>query len=247
MAIDHSGHKGAARIRALLVNPTHNDQNIWSYDRMCEALGAKFFTPPLGLLSVAALLPDNWQIRLLDRNFNVLSAHDLQDTDVVLTGGMLTQRSDTLEVIRISQKCGVPVVVGGFDVSASPAIYANADVIVVGEAETCIDELVPAAAPPVACGADRTESNVSDSATCRLLAKQMLITVATCDRVRAASIIMPVRHGQTRQLIMVCGSTSEASNVAANEMELLNCWNASGDALPLKKYRSKCLTMLRWC
>lgn len=131
-------------MRVLFINPAHRDQNIWTYDRMSEALGAKFFTPPLGLLTVAALLPKSWDIRLVDRNFANITSEDLRNADVVLTGGMLTQRTDTLEIISLSQRHGVQVVVGGFDASASQAIYSSADVIVVGEAETCIDELINA-------------------------------------------------------------------------------------------------------
>src|SRR5437773_2706744 len=73
-----------------------------------------------------------------------LTEQDLCWADVIMTGGMLNQQADTLEVIKLGQRHGKPVVVGGPDVTSSPHIYSSADFRVLGEAEGIIDEFVTA-------------------------------------------------------------------------------------------------------
>jgi radical SAM superfamily enzyme YgiQ (UPF0313 family) len=98
-------------------------------------VGARYSETPLGLVTVAALLPADWEVRLVDRNVSELRAGDLAWADVVMTGGMLPQQRDALEVIRLAHGAGKPVVVGGPDVTATPEVYATADFQVLGEAE----------------------------------------------------------------------------------------------------------------
>ena len=54
-------------MRVLLINPKF-PYSYWSYTRVCEMVGCKTLFPPLGLITVAALLPDTWEIRLVDLN-----------------------------------------------------------------------------------------------------------------------------------------------------------------------------------
>ncbi len=84
---------------------------------------------------MAALLPSEWEFRLVDRNVAALTAADLAWADLVMTGGMLPQQRDTLVVIRLSRAAGKPVVVGGPDVTATPEVYREAGFQVHGEAE----------------------------------------------------------------------------------------------------------------
>jgi radical SAM superfamily enzyme YgiQ (UPF0313 family) len=97
---------------------------------------------PLGLITVAALLPKDWELRLVDRNTVDLTDADLDWADLVLTGGMLPQQRDTLRVLELAHEHGKPVVVGGPDVSSSPHIYARADFQVLGEAEEILGGFV---------------------------------------------------------------------------------------------------------
>jgi radical SAM superfamily enzyme YgiQ (UPF0313 family) len=114
------------------------------YPELREVLGCGYLMPPLGLLTVAALLPRSWDVRLIDHNFQKLSIDDLDRADVVMTGGMLTQQNDTLEIIRLAQARGKPVVVGGPDVTSSPHVYRHADFQVLGEAEGVMDAFLAA-------------------------------------------------------------------------------------------------------
>lgn len=128
--------------RALLVFPRFGSQSFWNYQETCRAVGASYSAAPLGLVTVAALLPREWELRLVDRNVEPLAAADLAWADLVMTGGMLPQQRDALEVIRLAHAAGKPVVVGGPDATASPEVYREAEFQVHGEAEEVLPDLV---------------------------------------------------------------------------------------------------------
>jgi radical SAM superfamily enzyme YgiQ (UPF0313 family) len=130
--------------RVLLVYPRFVTPSFWNFDEPCRLMGARYPTPPLGLITVAAMLPPSWELRLIDRNVGVLRPEDLAWADLVLMSGMLPQQPDTLEVIRLCRESGKPVAVGGPDVTSSPEIYAGAHIRVMGEAELVIDEFIHA-------------------------------------------------------------------------------------------------------
>jgi radical SAM superfamily enzyme YgiQ (UPF0313 family) len=119
----------------LLVYPRFGAGSFWNYRATCDAVGARYSATPLGLVTVAALLPRDWEVRLVDRNIEELSDDALAWADVVMTGGMLPQQRDALELIARAHDAGKPVVVGGPDVTASPEVYAAAEFQVRGEAE----------------------------------------------------------------------------------------------------------------
>jgi radical SAM superfamily enzyme YgiQ (UPF0313 family) len=104
--------------------------------------GAKCPAPPLGLITVAALLPPSWSVRLIDRNAEELLDSDIDWADIVLTGGMLPQRPDALDVIDRAQSRGKPVAVGGPDVMSSPEAFEKAQFLIVGEAEAILSDFV---------------------------------------------------------------------------------------------------------
>ncbi|MCW5744751.1 MAG: B12-binding domain-containing radical SAM protein [Alphaproteobacteria bacterium] len=128
----------------LMVFPKFNPNSFWSLQAACDVWGARCPAPPLGLITVAALLPPDWPVRLVNRNAEELTAADLDWADMVMTGGMLPQRPDALALIELCRQHGKPVVVGGPDVSSSPEVYEAADFRVVGEAEGIIDRFVDA-------------------------------------------------------------------------------------------------------
>lgn len=130
--------------RALLISPRFTGPPNYMYKTVCDIVGAGYPTPPLGLLTVAALLPTSWEIRLIDRNFQNVDEKELEWADVVLTGGMLTQQNDTLAIMELAKASGKPVVVGGPDVTSSAHVYDHADFKVLGEAEGVIDEFLAA-------------------------------------------------------------------------------------------------------
>jgi len=123
--------------RALLVWPKFGSFSFWNFERVCELVGVKYMTPPLGLLTVAALLPADWELRLVDENVSPLRDADLDWADLVLVGSKIVHRQRALAVIRHAVSRGKTVVVGGPDPTLHPALYrgAGAPFLCLGEAE----------------------------------------------------------------------------------------------------------------
>jgi radical SAM superfamily enzyme YgiQ (UPF0313 family) len=134
----------AAPTKVLLVFPRFNPNSFWSFEAACKAVGARCPAPPLGLLTVAALLPQSWEFKLVDRNAEALEEKDILWADLIMTGGMLPQRLDALAIMDRCGRLGRTVCVGGPDATSSPQAYESADFLILGEAEGIIDEFVSA-------------------------------------------------------------------------------------------------------
>jgi radical SAM superfamily enzyme YgiQ (UPF0313 family) len=128
----------------LLVYPRFSAATFWNFSVACELVGARYPAAPLGLITLAAVLPPTWDIRLVNRNTEELTDADLGWADIVMTGGMLAQQVDTLELIALCHAHDKPVAVGGPDPTSSPEVYAAADFRVLGEVEGIIDEFIAA-------------------------------------------------------------------------------------------------------
>ncbi len=146
---------------ALLVFPKFNPNSFWSLRALCDVWGARVPAPPLGLITLAALLPAYWNLRLVDRNAVELCEADLAWADLVMTGGMLPQQEDALAVIALCKSGGKPVAVGGPDAMSSPETYAHADFLVLGEAEGLIDQLVAAWSDGARTGCSKAKNSRS--------------------------------------------------------------------------------------
>jgi radical SAM superfamily enzyme YgiQ (UPF0313 family) len=101
-------------------------------------VGKKYPAAPLGLLTVAALLPQHWQFRLIDENVEPLLDEHIQNADLVCIGGMLPQQNSMLDLITRAHKLNCVVVVGGPDPTSQPELYKEADFLVLGEGEITI-------------------------------------------------------------------------------------------------------------
>jgi len=125
-------------VRCLLVQVRFSAFSFWNFVAACETMGASTPSPPLGLLTVAALLPQHWQFRLLDLNTRPFSEEDWAWADLVCVGGMLPQQAGMLAVIERARRDGKFVAVGGSDPTSQPDVYAAADARVLGEGESAI-------------------------------------------------------------------------------------------------------------
>jgi radical SAM superfamily enzyme YgiQ (UPF0313 family) len=128
----------------LMLYPLFTAESFWSFGESCKLMGVRRPAAPLGLITVAAMLPSSWTVRLIDCNTQAFGDDDLAWADVVFTGGMLPQQADTLRLIDKCRAAGKPVVVGGPDPTSSPHIYEKADFRVLGEAESVIDDFIAA-------------------------------------------------------------------------------------------------------
>jgi radical SAM superfamily enzyme YgiQ (UPF0313 family) len=136
------GRDGGCNV--LMIFPKFCAHSFWNYIDTCKLVNVRYPTAPLGLITVASLLPGNWHVRLIDRNTQELGDADIDWADLVMTGGMLPQQADTLALIALCHAAGKPVVVGGPDATSSPHVYSAADFRVLGEAEGILAEFVSA-------------------------------------------------------------------------------------------------------
>ena len=97
---------------ALLVNPRH-PPTYWGVEFALDITGVKAAFPPLGLLTVAAMFPPEYELRLVDMNVATLEDSDLEWADVVFTSTMIVQWNSLAVVIERCNRAGVPVVAGG--------------------------------------------------------------------------------------------------------------------------------------
>lgn len=129
----------------LLVSPRF-PETFWSFTKVNRIFGKKWVVPPLGLITVASLLPQEWGFRFVDMVGRMITEDDWNFSEIVLISGMQVQEQGIIEVIREAKARGKRVVVGGpwaFH-RAEHALASGADVVVRGEAETTVPELLEA-------------------------------------------------------------------------------------------------------
>src|SRR5512139_1178351 len=99
-------------MRILFVYPQYPD-TFWSFKHALRFVSKRAGQPPLGLLTVASLLPAEWEKRLIDLNLEPLTTRDLRWADYVFLGGMSVQAESARSVIRLCNETGTRVVAGG--------------------------------------------------------------------------------------------------------------------------------------
>ncbi|HUE83623.1 MAG TPA: radical SAM protein [Pyrinomonadaceae bacterium] len=128
-------------MNALLINPEFPD-TYWSFRHALSFEGKKSAYPPLGLLTVSALLPRTWKRRLVDMEVRRLRQSDIAWADIVLVTAMLVQKESVKRVIDRCKAMGKRVLIGGPYVSTSTDSMPGADHVFVGEAETTLPQFL---------------------------------------------------------------------------------------------------------
>ncbi len=118
----------------LLVNPEFPD-TFWSFKHALEFVGKRAALPPLGLLTVASLLPADWAVRLVDANVRDLSEKDLDWADCVFIGAMVVQRESARRIVARCKAAGIVVVAGGPLFTSEVEQFPDVDHFVLNEAE----------------------------------------------------------------------------------------------------------------
>ncbi|WP_295476166.1 B12-binding domain-containing radical SAM protein [Synechococcus sp. UW140] len=106
-------------MRTLFVYPEF-PKTFWSYEKILELVNRKVLLPPLGLVTVAALLPQHWQMKLVDRNVREVTEAEWNWAELVVISGMIVQKSDMAAQIAKAKERGLPVAVGGPFASSTP-------------------------------------------------------------------------------------------------------------------------------
>ena len=145
-------------MKVLLVNPEFPD-TYWSFRHALPFEGKRCAFPPLGLLTVSALLPATWERRLVDLNIEKLRTSDIEWADIVMATAMLVQKDSLKEVVRRAKDRGKRVVIGGPYITTTIEDLPEADHIFLGEAETTlplfIEDLARGEAKPSYKAAER--------------------------------------------------------------------------------------------
>jgi len=132
----------ADNTKCLIVQSKFSTFSFWNYTEVCKIVDAKYPAAPLGLMTAAALLPQNWDFKLVDENVEPLTDEHFAWADIVCTGGMLPQQKGMLEVISRAHQNGCKVIVGGPDPTSQPEVYKEADFRVLGEGEITIPQFI---------------------------------------------------------------------------------------------------------
>src|SRR3989454_8055625 len=131
------------RMNVLLVQPSA-PKPCWGFQYAVGMVGKGAPHPPLGLATLAALLPVQWDRRIADLTVAPRGEGDLRGADAALVPGMLVQKAAMQGVIERARRGGVRTVAGGPAVSSRPDEFADADHVFIGEAEGRLDVLVTA-------------------------------------------------------------------------------------------------------
>jgi radical SAM superfamily enzyme YgiQ (UPF0313 family) len=122
-------------IKALMIWPRF-PASFWGFEGVLDIIPEKSMIPPLGLVTVAALCPPTWEIRLLDLSFDELRDEDLLWADLVMVSSMHAQRINTVEVLDRARALDRRTFIGGPWASSEPEfLLTKADHVMVGEAE----------------------------------------------------------------------------------------------------------------
>jgi radical SAM superfamily enzyme YgiQ (UPF0313 family) len=96
---------------ALLIYPVF-PPTFWSYNKILELVDRKVLLPPLGMVTVAAILPQEWEFKLVDRNIRAVTEAEWDWAGIVILSGMIVQRQDLIEQIHEAKQRG-KLVAGG--------------------------------------------------------------------------------------------------------------------------------------
>jgi radical SAM superfamily enzyme YgiQ (UPF0313 family) len=122
-------------VKALLIYPDI-PATFWSFRHVLKFVSKKAAYPPLGLLTVAAMLPDEWEIRLIDMNIENLRERDLEWADCVMISAMLIQKRSTLDVLHRCRGLGIKLIAGGPLFNSTPEDFLGlVDHLILNEAE----------------------------------------------------------------------------------------------------------------
>src|SRR5262245_4859393 len=128
-------------MNVLLVNPQF-PESYWGFKHALKFEKKRSAYPPLGLITIAALLPRDWNRRLVDCEVEELTRYDIQWADMVFITGMLIQKEAVHRVATMCKSLNKVVVLGGPYVSTNAEAVPEADHIVIGEVEETLPQFV---------------------------------------------------------------------------------------------------------
>jgi radical SAM superfamily enzyme YgiQ (UPF0313 family) len=138
-------HLQVIDMRVLLLYPQF-PKTFWSFEKILELVDRKVLLPPLGLITVAAILPQEWEFRLVDCNVRSVTEEDWAWGDLVIVSAMIVQKQDFAALIQEAKRRGKSVAVGGPYATSVPeeSLAAGADYLILDEGELTLPMFVAA-------------------------------------------------------------------------------------------------------
>lgn len=128
-------------MRVLLIYPEY-PKTYWSFHYALKFISKKAGFPPLGLITIASMLPDDWEKKLLDMNVTRLSDNDLNWADYVFISAMTVQKDSAREVIDRCRRLGVRTVAGGPLFTCNSEDYDDVGHLLLNEGELTVPEFL---------------------------------------------------------------------------------------------------------
>jgi radical SAM superfamily enzyme YgiQ (UPF0313 family) len=132
-------------MRTLLLYPQF-PSTFWSFEKILELVDRKVLLPPLGLITVAAILPQEWEYRLVDHNVREVREEEWDWAEMVIISAMIVQKQDLVALIKEAKRRGKRVAVGGPYPTSVPeeSLAAGADYLILDEGEITLPMFVEA-------------------------------------------------------------------------------------------------------
>jgi len=121
-------------MKIILISPAYPD-TYWSFRHALKFVSKKAASPPLGLLTIAAMLPDAWERKLVDLNVHPLKEAEIHWADLVFIGAMSVQSESAREVVHRCKELGKTIVAGGPLFTGDPDAWTEIDHMILNEAE----------------------------------------------------------------------------------------------------------------
>lgn len=129
------------RKKILMVYP-EIPVTYWSFSYALPFIKKKALLPPLGLITVASLLPEDYEVSLIDLNVGQLQQRDIEEAELVFISAMIVQKESFEQIVRMCNECGRPVVAGGPYPISSYENIEGVDFFVLDEAELTLPKFL---------------------------------------------------------------------------------------------------------
>ncbi|WP_461833202.1 cobalamin-dependent protein, partial [Desulfothermus sp.] len=121
-------------MNVLLIYPRYPD-TFWSFRDALKFISKKAAFPPLGLITIASMLPKSWDLKLIDLNVEKLKDKHIKNADLVMISAMMIQSKSAREVINKCKEYGVKVAAGGPAFTSEPEKFKDVDYLILDEGE----------------------------------------------------------------------------------------------------------------
>jgi radical SAM superfamily enzyme YgiQ (UPF0313 family) len=128
-------------MNVLMIYPKYPD-TYWSFKHALKFISKKAAVPPLGLITVSAMLPENWQKKLVDMNIEKLEDKDLEWADYIFLSGMYVQKDSVNEILDRCQNYPAKIIAGGPLFTQDHENYPQIDHFILNEAEITLTEFL---------------------------------------------------------------------------------------------------------